>query len=654
MKTRTEWKSSLVILSAAVAVCLFAGLFFAACSGMRGSGTKTTLGAQSLSPSDIVLDSGGKRLYIAESDARRIDVFDTDMNALSGSFGLPLRPNGLALSHDGKTLYAACGAADGQLLAIDTRNGAVIAAAEIGHTPMSPVMSHDGSVVYLTARFDDRVYGYDAVTLQRKSSVPALREPVAIDVTPDGRYVYIANHLPSGKMIGEYVTDGGVYMIGGYQSTGYFNTNRESYVFSSVVLIYDTKFNRLVELIKLPNGSTGVRGIKVSPDGKHVYVTHVLARYHIPTTQLERGWMNTNALSIIDVGSKKLLTTVLLDDLDRGAANPWDVACTEDGAFIVVSHAGTHELSLIDRKALHERIDRVAEGLETPSAAETLDAVPNDLSFMYDIRRRIKLNGNGPRALAVGKGSVFVADYFADAVEYVDINSGSASIHVLAETPSMSEERLGEMYFNDADFCFQGWQSCASCHPDGRADGLSWDLLNDGIGNPKNTKSLLYSHVTPPVMALGVRADAETAVRAGMKYIQFTEKPESIGLAIDCYLRSMRPEDSPQVSVAGGPEAAKRGRHVFEKAGCAECHYGPYYTDQKLYDVGLGSGKDAGKAFDTPCLTELWRTSPYLFDGRADTIYDVLRTYNAFDQHGQTSGLSQGEISDLIEYLLTL
>ena len=36
----------------------------------------------------------------------------------------------------------------------------------------------------------------------------------------------------------------------------------------------------------------------------------------------------------------------------------------------------------------------------------------------------------------------------------------------------MTEVRKGEQYFNDATLCFQKWQSCASCHPDARADGL--------------------------------------------------------------------------------------------------------------------------------------------------------------------------------------
>ena len=75
--------------------------------------------------------------------------------------------------------------------------------------------------------------------------------------------------------------------------------------------------------IRLPNGSSSVHEVCVSPDGTYAYVAHILSRYQMPTTQLERGWMNTNAMSVIDVAAKKLLNTVLLDDIDLGAAMPW-------------------------------------------------------------------------------------------------------------------------------------------------------------------------------------------------------------------------------------------------------------------------------------------------------------------------------------------
>jgi cytochrome c peroxidase len=210
------------------------------------------------------------------------------------------------------------------------------------------------------------------------------------------------------------------------------------------------------------------------------------------------------------------------------------------------------------------------------------------------------------------------------------------------------------MLFHDAGLCFQQWQSCASCHPgSGRADVLNWDLLNDGIGNPKNTKSLLLAHRTPPSMSLGVRETAEAAVRAGIRYIQFAVRPESDAVAIDRYLASLSPIPSPYL-VDGKPgPAALRGEQIFRNAGCASCHNGPLYTNGRLYDVGTGLGAESADTFDTPTLVEVWRTAPYLHDGRAATIRDVLTACNPHDEHGRTSELTQEQIADLAEFVLT-
>jgi cytochrome c peroxidase len=133
------------------------------------------------------------------------------------------------------------------------------------------------------------------------------------------------------------------------------------------------------------------------------------------------------------------------------------------------------------------------------------------------------------------------------------------------------------MLFHDGRVCLQGWQSCASCHPEGRADGLNWDLLNDGEGNPKNTKSILLSHQTPPAMALGVHPTAEAAVRSGIKHILMSERPEAEAAAIDAWLRSLKPLPSPFLVNGRLSPAAERGRRLFESdhVGCAKCHADP-------------------------------------------------------------------------------
>jgi cytochrome c peroxidase len=186
-------------------------------------------------------------------------------------------------------------------------------------------------------------------------------------------------------------------------------------------------------------------------------------------------------------------------------------------------------------------------------------------------------------------------------------------------------------------------------------DALNWDLLNDGTGNPKNNKSLLLVHRTPPAMSLGVRETAEMAVRAGIRHILFTVQPAEVAESMDAYLKSLRPVPSPYLVNGRLSPAAERGQKVFQRAGCAECHPPGLFTDLNHYDVGTLGPYDAPKdAFDTPTLVEIWRTAPYLHDGSAATLNEVVTTRNEGDLHGKTSTLSSQEIDELCEYLLSL
>jgi cytochrome c peroxidase len=211
------------------------------------------------------------------------------------------------------------------------------------------------------------------------------------------------------------------------------------------------------------------------------------------------------------------------------------------------------------------------------------------------------------------------------------------------------------LLFHDATICFQHWQSCASCHPDGRADGLNWDLMNDGVGNPKNTKSMLLTHQTPPAMAEGVRMSAEEAVRSGIRHVLFSDRPEEEAAAIDAYLQSLRPVPSPHLVDGRLSPAAERGRKLFEsrRVGCFRCHPAPLYTDLRSHNVGSRSPTEYTERFDTPTLVEAWRTAPYLHDGRYTTVKELL----VEGRHGLGRGgdeLSGQDLDDLVEFVLSL
>ena len=101
-------------------------------------------------------------------------------------------------------------------------------------------------------------------------------------------------------------------------------------------------------------------------------------------------------------------------------------------------------------------------------------------------------------------------------------------------------------------------------------------------------------------------------------------------------------------------KAARRGEKLFGQAGCAACHPSDQlFTDRRQYDLGMQDDMDKGKAWDTPTLVEIWRTAPYLFDGRSKTIRELLTTHNPGDVHGRTSKLSEQELADLEAYILS-
>ncbi len=592
-------------------------------------------------PAALALSPDGRQLFAACARAHRILVLDSETLAVSASIPLPAVPTGLALSTNGHTLYVTCAAPAGSLVVLDILQRKILRRFPAGHTAMAPVLSHDESTIYICNRFNNDLSVINLASGKETARIAVDREPIAAALTPNGKLLVVANHLHSGRA----------------------DANR---VAARVSLI-DTATGKLLKHLQLPNGSGLLNDVAISPDGRYACVTHVLARFQLPTTQVERGWINSNAFTLIDLDTLSFLNTVLLDNAESGAANPWGCGWSPDGTTLFVTHAGTHEVSLIDFPGLLARLARLPENLEDRLTADYTTAsrvkadVPNDLAFLTGLRERIKLNGKGPRA-AIARGTrLYVASFFSDTLEIVNLQRSPTPIlleaRLTADLP-MSENRRGEFFFNDASICFQGWQSCASCHSDdARVDGLNWDLLNDGIGNPKNTKSMLLAHRTPPAMSLGVRDTAETAVRAGLRSILFTVQPEEVPQAIDAYLKSLTPVPSPMVVSNRFAARIKAGEAIFNspQTGCSSCHPHGLYTDLQHYDVGTQNETDKpSDAFDTPTLVEIWRTAPYLHDGSAATLREVLVDHNPSDRHGHTSHLTPNQLEALIAYLLSL
>jgi cytochrome c peroxidase len=148
--------------------------------------------------------------------------------------------------------------------------------------------------------------------------------------------------------------------------------------------------------------------------------------------------------------------------------------------------------------------------------------------------------------------------------------------------------------------------------------------------------------------------------------------------------------------------AAKRGKALFEgKAGCIQCHNGPYFSDGKPHNTGVPENLDIFKdplrhiafravmtnhgvpksdiwrrdvgyflvsknyadvgKFITPTLRELKYTAPYMHNGVLNTLNEVVEFYNQGGGHDdplagklKPLGLSADEKTHLVAFLHSL
>lgn len=286
-------------------------------------------------------------------------------------------------------------------------------------------------------------------------------------------------------------------------------------------------------------------------------------------------------------------------------------------------------------------------------------------------------------------------------VAVYDLVAGSpvpvAHVQLLEREPLEPAVLRGKQLFNDAAdprLAESGYIACANCHFDGDSDRNVWDFTDRGEGL-RNTISMLgrrgategpihwsanfdeiqdFEHdIRNAFGGKGLLDDA--TFNTGTRNTTLGDSKAGLSPDLDAlaaYANSLVAEPKSPFRAADGSlsAAALRGKASFESAalGCTTCHSGPRMTDSRwlapgqplLHDVGTfgaGSGQRLRQpltGLDTPTLHGLWASPPYLHDGSALTLRDVLVTRNAADRHGRTSTLAANQVDDLVAYLLSI
>jgi YVTN family beta-propeller protein len=203
-----------------------------------------------LGPSVVLASKDGANLLVLNVDARQVAVVDAASAKVARTIALPAEPTGMTLSPDGGTLYVTCVTPLGTVHVIDVASGKARATIPAGHYAGAPVASPDGKRLYVCNRFNNNVSVIDLDAKKELARIPAVREPIAAAITSDGRTLVVANHLPNDRSDSYDVAATVQLVDAGKAESG--NPNADPSSVSSAV--------------RLPNGSTGVRGVCVSPD----------------------------------------------------------------------------------------------------------------------------------------------------------------------------------------------------------------------------------------------------------------------------------------------------------------------------------------------------------------------------------------------------
>ncbi|MEQ9319626.1 MAG: hypothetical protein RIF41_10745 [Polyangiaceae bacterium] len=281
---------------------------------------------------------------------------------------------------------------------------------------------------------------------------------------------------------------------------------------------------------------------------------------------------------------------------------------------------------------------------------------------------------SGPEGLAVDReaGELIVWSAFAGAVSRVPLPeappeeepskargaktikrveavepSRTVALEPVAEVALSALARQGRAIFHgatDRRISADG-RACASCHPDGRDDGLSWPTPSGARQTP-----MLAGRLLDATKPYGWQGDAETIeVHLKQTFARLGGKglDDEAMAALLAYLQEM---GTPSRSApAPDPEKVARGKELFhtETVGCAVCHTsGGVGSDGARHDVGTGV------AVETPSLRFVARTGPYLHDGRYETLSQLLRETRG--KMGWAADMPPEDLSALEAYLLTL
>jgi DNA-binding beta-propeller fold protein YncE len=501
----------------------------------------------------------------------------------------------------------------GKLAYVADRTGNRIAVVEVGDaltvkrvitTPVEPfgvALSPDRKTVMVTAIADRALVAYDAETGKERWRTALGREPRGLAVSPDGTRALVA-----------YLATGTVDEIDLLETHGA----------DHVALAIDGTSRRGT------TGSTFARGaFAVTFMGDH---EAVIPFQRETPVQIANGSENTGSYG---GGFEPPITHQLAFlGFERGRTQQ------------VTATIGQHQPRALAWDGAHDAL--YVAGLGTDSIMQ----IKNASQVSIALGATQQLQSCGPDGLAIADdGSVLVWCAFARRVDRVEIAKETkiAAGQTLGPSSMTDKQHQGYVLFHTAQRAVSqnGALACASCHPDGRADGLSWRIDKRELQTPLLAGRLVGTH---PFKWDGGDPTLRDSLTSTMKRLGGTGLDKGQTDALAAYLENLSAPRTPTLDAG----AVARGKQLFDSAelGCASCHEGKAYTDREKHKLGSKTLPEA----DTPSLIGLAASAPYYHDGSAVTLEAVIRDRGEVHGMADSTKLTDAQVTDLTAYLQSL
>ncbi|MGB8359270.1 MAG: cytochrome D1 domain-containing protein [Bacteroidales bacterium] len=594
--------------------------------------------AKYYSPFNLALSRDGKYLYVVAEEGNALLVVNTEKNKVTKEIKVGVRPHSVVLSRDGKTAYVSNQWSD-NVSVIDLEKYIVTDTLKTGGGPAGLILSADGNSLYSANSFSSDLSIIDLASGVEQNRLSTGNNPTGVQISPDGNLVLVTSRRTLGLPYGDTLR-------------------------CELTVVNDKK-QRIAERLDIKQAYM-MENIAFTPTGDLAIIPLIRPKNNVPTIQIERGWMMTSGIGIVEQKPSGRTIQLLLDEPNAYYADPFDIAITPDGKKAFVSHAGVDRISVIDIDAVRKLISESDDGM--------LAAYSNYLGTSSRIVLKRIATGANPKGMALSPDGkkLYVAEHLEDRIAVIS----TESLETIGNIPLGGPRRItvareGRRLLNNAGHTFQSQYSCYTCHPDTHEDGLVYNMASKDMGrNMTNTQSLRNIGDTPPYKWNG--KNQSIYKQDGMRFSTVLTRNEAFSFkeldAITAYIMSGVPNPPNLLYNPDGKltEAQKRGMEIFQRTHdskgfeipvvnrCVTCHPAPYFTNKLMTGVGTLAATDDSILFDVPHLNNIVFSPPYLHDGRAATLEEIWTLYGKTEEHGAVNDLTKTQLNDLIEYLKSL